>query len=312
MTTTEFLSVASQIKVYASWVSPLIALFVSYFYIYTRTGSAGFIHDLVWRIAGGRAQFHNKTLQAEQTRIVDYERFKYKTGIRFTSYNNITDTRAWLREHNVGIEELMQVRKYFNCSDVSLREPNLKKVNNREQLALTFFAAGALVFLLMGMPAALLTVKKTSTMFWATETSVRSWNVFGWKINKEDCPNPEVNLKEHDLTALCEIFTDKGSKEFLREAMFNQKLLGFGTLGLSAILLFYALALGRQAAHAANLYERIYKETPTGEPGSTLAAGSVEEEVPNAPKGAPEVARQPVSASIASQAKHSRPTERTG
>lgn len=261
MTTTDFLSVAAQIRGYIAWASPVAVLLVAYAYVYTRTGSIGFLQDLVWRIAGGKAQFHNKTLQAEQTRIVDYDRFKYKTGIKFTSYNNICETRTWLRKHNLGIEELMQVRKYFDCHAIALRQPDLHKANCRKKNALTFFVFGAAAFLILGAPAALLTMKKTDTTFWATETSARAWYLIGWKVSKDECPTPAAKLDEHDRKVLCEIFTEKESREYLKNAMFSQKLLGAATLGLTLILLFYALAYSRQAEHAARLHEKIYKGT---------------------------------------------------
>lgn len=267
MTTAEIFSVASQIRGYVALLSPFALLVVAYAYVYTRTGSVSFLQDLVWRIAGGKAQFHSKALQAEQTRIVDYERFKYKTGIRFTSYNNISETRAWLREHNLGIEELMQIRRYFDCQTIALRQPDLHKADKRKKNALAFFVFGAVAFLVLGSPAALLTMKKTNTTFWMTETSARSWYLLDWKVNKDDCPNPTTELDEHDRQLICEIFEDKDAREYLRSAMLTQKLIGTSALGLTLLLLFYALAHSRQAEHAARLHEKIYKnssEKPEG------------------------------------------------
>ncbi|UCJ17116.1 DUF6216 family protein [Pseudomonas sp. MM211] len=125
MNTEEFLSAASQIKDVIAFIIPITISIFAFLYVRARAGSAGFIHDRLWRLLGGKKDYQNTMLQNEYSQLSDHEKFNYSTGIRFPSQRKITEALVWLHERGIGLEEVVRVRRFFNPSLISFDKPCL-------------------------------------------------------------------------------------------------------------------------------------------------------------------------------------------
>jgi hypothetical protein len=262
MNTQEFFSTATQAKDLIAGVSTVILFLFAFLYVRGRAGSAVFLLDRLWRILGGKKDFHDPSLQDEHHRLSDFEKYNYSRGIRFQSYKKIEKTRLWLQEHDIGIEELVRVKGYFNCKDISIKAPNIVAHKILNRVTFTMFLVGALFTLLAQAPLAILTIKKTGTVIWASTTEVRSWDGLTWKVTPDDCAKGNVFLGDHDKKVVCDIFIEKDVESALEEAMLSQKLLAIFTWAMIGFLAFMAAREYSIAKQALELSERSLEDRP--------------------------------------------------
>jgi len=262
MNTQEFFSTATQAKDLIAGVSTVILFLFAFLYVRGRAGSAVFLLDRLWRILGGKKDFHDPSLQDEHHRLSDYEKYNYSRGIRFQSYKKIEETRVWLQEHDIGIEELVRVKGYFNSTDISIKTPSIIAHRIVNRVTLTMFLVGALFVMAAQVPLALLTIKKTGTVIWASTTEVRSWDGLSWKVNPDDCAKGNVPLSDHDKKVVCDIFTEDGVEAALEEAMISQRLLAIFIWFMIGFLAFMAAREYLIAKQALELSERSLEDRP--------------------------------------------------
>jgi len=98
----------------------------------------------------GKKDLVNPTLQKKASKLDDFEMIKYVTGIRFHSLASVTTTLGWLKKHEIGLEEIIRVRAYFDPKEISLRKPNLKVHRFVSKMAMCFFLAPALLVFVVG------------------------------------------------------------------------------------------------------------------------------------------------------------------
>lgn len=256
MNSQEFFSTATQAKDLIAGVSTVILFLFAFLYVRGRAGSAVFLLDRLWRILGGKKDFHDPSLQDEHHRLSDFEKYNYSRGIRFQSYKKIEETRLWLQEAGIGIEELVRVKGYFNSKDISIRLPNILAHKILNRTTLTMFLAGAVLTSIAQVPAALLTIKKTGTVIWASTSEVRSWDGLSWKVTPDDCAKGNVPLNDHDKKVVCEILTGAGVESALKEAMVSQRLLAIFTWAMIGFLAFVAAREYSIAKQALDLNKR--------------------------------------------------------
>ncbi|WP_160286611.1 DUF6216 family protein [Pseudomonas knackmussii] len=268
MNTEDLLSAATQIKELATPMLTVAVSLFSFLYVRSRAGSSGFIHDRLWRILGGKKDFHSPLLQNEYNQLSDHEKFNYSTGIRFQSQIKINETLSWLQEHNIGLEEIVKIRKFFNSKDISIRKPWLPGHNFTAILTTLLFTASTGVFLLASLPFALLTIKKTDTLIWASTSMVTDWKGYEWQVKPNDCKDGKIEesqLAIHDQMVICEIFTNKENAKYLESSMLTQKALGcmlWAFFGLITLLAARDLLIAKLAE---NLFERSLSNHPTQE-----------------------------------------------
>ena len=259
----EVLSIANQVKDLVAVVAPVLVLILTFLYVRGRAGSAVFLLDRLWRVLGGKKDFHDPTLQEEHNKLSDFEKFNYCSGIRFQSHKRIGETKKWLEEHGIGIEELVRVRGYYNCKNPGINPPRIIRYQIVFGAMLALFIFGTAIASIGQVPAALLTVKKTGTVIWASTTEVRSWDGFSWVVTPDHCSKGVVPLGEHDTKVVCDIFTEEGVEHALNKTMFFQKSL---SILIWIVVGFLTSLSARQfsiANQALDLHERSTKSTPS-------------------------------------------------
>jgi hypothetical protein len=272
MSPEEFLSVASQAKELLASAATVILFFLGFIYVRSRAGSGSFFRDRIWRILGGRKEFSDPALNELCSQLRDYEKFNYNTGIKFRSQKKISETLQWLRDHDIGLEEIIRIKSYFNSNKIEISRPLLLGYNVAHWASIVFFIVASTVFMASSLPAALLTIKKTQTQIWASTTVVTSLNGFDWKVRPEDCGTEKLqkmDLDSHDKEVICELLIKKESVKHLESAMFGQKLIGLGVWLLFGLLAF----LAARALLIANLAEGLFQRTS--------AAVQIQKEIPS-------------------------------
>lgn len=163
MKTEEFFFLASPIKDMIPFAVSIAIIVVVFIYVRARAGSAGFLHDRLWRMLGGKKEYYDPILKNEYDRLSDHEKFNYNTGIRFSSQANIREVLAWLQERKIGLEEVVKVRGFFDVNNIKFIRPRTRARNAVSLVFIFLFLCATLIFLLSSLPAALLTIKETRT-----------------------------------------------------------------------------------------------------------------------------------------------------
>ncbi|WP_152387753.1 DUF6216 family protein [Azotobacter salinestris] len=214
----------------------IILLLVTY--IWKRAGSTNFILERIWSTLAGGKEFNDQKLSTEWNKVIDFERFKFKTGIRFPNSAKIHETLDWLDRHGITLEQLIIARNYFDIQNLEIRDPNSKfkkPLINLIAVVIAIWIAASLTF--AASDSALLKIKKTGTILWLSESSAQSWDLFSWNINGETCENNETKINPHDKQVICNVISNKNDLSYLKKLCQLRKSLD-GRFSGSACFLF--------------------------------------------------------------------------
>lgn len=234
MNTEELVSRSAQFLDVLKWGTPFIFVACVFVFIRLRVGSAGFFLHRLWSLLGGKKDFTNTTLQKEVSKLDDFEKIKYVTGIRFHNLASVTTTLEWLKKHKIGLEELIRVRTYFDPKENSLRLPSLKKHRFVSKIAMFLFLASTLLVFAVSYAPAWFFVKKTGTDFWVSQDTIRITSSDGWKLTVDKCVAKKADLEKDespsafDQRVACELLTSEKKDETVKSAIRKQ----IGLIGL--------------------------------------------------------------------------------
>lgn len=268
MNTEELVSRSAQFLDILKWCTPFIFVVCVFVFIRLRVGSAGFVLHRLWALLGGKKDFVNPTLQKEASKLDDFEKIKYVTGIRFRSMASVTTTLVWLKKHQIGLEELIRVRTYFDPKEISLSLPSLKGHRFVSKMAMCLFLASALLVFAVSFAPAWFFVKKTGTDFWVSQDTLQMTSSDGWKLTVDECVAKKADFEKDespptfDQQVACELLTSKKKDEIVRSAIRKQ----IGLAGL-VLLMFGGWMIGAAkslmiAVVAADLHGRAHQAPP--------------------------------------------------
>lgn len=266
MNTQDFLLVATKIKEFSAYAIPFAVTLFSFLYVRARAGSAGFFHDRLWRLLGGKRDYKCPALQAESDKLSDHEKFTYNTGIRFQSHDKIEEALKWMETQNIGIEEVVRAKAFFDPRNLSFRKPKLDRYRYLHNFGIWLIVVFTITFALFSAPYALLSIKQTGTIIWASVSTVRSWNGYGWEVFATDCKDEAIStltLDPHDEKVICEILSKPELSTYLDSAMLTQKMTGLLIWLLSGVFAFFVTRLFLIAKVADDLHERTQRKVPS-------------------------------------------------
>lgn len=269
MNTEELVSRSAQFLDVLKWCTPFIFVVCVFVFIRLRVGSAGFVLHRLWALLGGKKDFVNPTLQKEASKLDDFEKIKYVTGIRFRSMASVTMTLGWLKKHEIGLEELIRVRAYFDPKDISLKLPSLKGHHFVSKMAMCLFLGSTLLVFAVSYAPAWFFVKKTGTDFWVSQDTTRMTSSDGWKLTVDECVVKKADLEKDespsafDQRVACELLTSEKKDETVKSAIRKQ----IGLAGL-ILLMFGIWMIGAAkslmiAVVAADLHGRTHQVPPS-------------------------------------------------
>lgn len=114
---------------FGSW-APLIIVsiyFALIVYAFSRSGSAHFIVDKIWRLAGGEKSFKNQLVNDVWSDIRDVEAFRFRTRINVGTLSQIMEVENFLNKRGMSVNEIMPFAKYFDANSLRLRDINYKR-----------------------------------------------------------------------------------------------------------------------------------------------------------------------------------------
>lgn len=232
-----------------------------YLWSWHRSGSAFFILNRFLFFIGGSTKLSDEQLNEAWEKVKDHHSFTIKTGIRFENNKQITEVLEIIEQKQIGLEELIAIKKYFIAKNCEIKAPNLKKVKFFSKLGLIFIAALVLIGIAFLVPEyALLSIRKTGTLFIINNEIAHSWN-FSWTINKAACNATDLIIADHDQKVICELINDKNNS-FIETTIFQQRLFGSIVLASSFFFLFYVLSNLDKAQRANILQKKLSSDLP--------------------------------------------------
>ncbi|MCD4862968.1 DUF6216 family protein [Pseudomonas sp. PLB05] len=241
----------------------LVALAVIALHIWSwqRSGSAFFIFNKLIFLIGGGAKMSNNLYNDAWESVKYFHLFRMKTGIKFKNNQQIENALLKIKEKSIGLEELMKIKKYYIPENCEIKDPDLKKIKKGNILlgfATAVFAVISLTFLLPDY--ALLSVRKTGTLFWATKEKAYHWNL-SWSIHENECSAGTTKLAEVDQKVICELISDKENK-FLEKTVFEQRCFGSILAFVCALWILSMILEWSKASLAFDLRQKLNRETP--------------------------------------------------
>lgn len=249
-----------------SWISPyipvllLVLLCCGVVYVRARTGSTLFLHERLWCLMGGKVKFESVSLQDVWSKTVEYEGFKFKTGIRFPSYAKIEETLQWLDKNKVGLEELVFVRSYFDSKGIRMRRPCVGCFILSLVGAGACFIASIFLVFVFSLPAALLTIKDTGTVIWVQQdqNKARSWDGLSWVVDSSSCRESvySSSLSYQDRKVVCEILIEADADEYLSRVISQQRIVAYMVFFIFLFSLVFVVRLHNVAKYAENIRKK--------------------------------------------------------
>lgn len=249
-----------------SWISPyipvllLVLLCCGVVYVRARTGSTLFLHERLWCLMGGKVKFESVSLQDVWSKTVEYEGFKFKTGIRFPSYAKIEETLQWLDKNKVGLEELVFVRSYFDSKGIRMRRPCVGCFILSLVGAGACFIASIFLVFVFSLPAALLTIKDTGTVIWVQQdqNKARSWDGLSWVVDSSSCRESvySSSLSYQDRKVVCEILIEADADEYLSRVISQQRIVAYMVFFIFLFSLVFVVRLRNVAKCAENIRKK--------------------------------------------------------
>lgn len=246
-------------------VAALITI-VRSIYVWLRFGSSIMLHDRMWRHFFGKTKFKSWELNKAWERVEEYERLVFSTGIRFHSYENAIETIKWLSSKRIGLEELIKVKRFFDCYKVEMLRPKVRVRGVVMWLFFIFLSLSVVIFSAsMMIPGAVLRIKETNDLVWAMEHKAGLF-FRASLVNKEICSthNPEVKLN-YNSEVLCDLLTSKDGPSYINKTVYSQRVFGFM---LFVVFFFACLISGRdylKSKDALDVYNRTKsKSKPEG------------------------------------------------
>jgi hypothetical protein len=232
-----------------------IGVFLAYCYVRSRSGSSNFLRERLWRILGGAGEFTDAGMDARWKRVRDFERYRYSSGIKFKSSEQIVLFESWLKARQVALEELLPHARYYDVEKTDLRDPNLRARKKWTIFYLLLCLCWACFFGMFLASDAQMRVKVTHTYFWVSTTEARAAFTGSWKLTPDSCTGESDDLDSKDKEVICKILTTKEGKEFIENSKQFQSELSAVMIAVSAalfVIMFLSLMRTWDAHHLYN------------------------------------------------------------
>ncbi len=260
MKSEEVISLVQSIVTIAKEAAPLWSIagvIIFYLYARSRAGSSGFIRERIWRILGGSKEYQDPEMKEQWKKVRDYERFRFNSGLPLPSNAKIAKTLFWLKNNNVGLEELIPIAKYFDCELIAIKDPHLGRQRAATGILSLIFLAWILFFSAFLAPYALLTVKTSGTTFWMDADSAHAWNLTTWSVTSDACNGQNQYLSPKDNEVVCDLLHDEKREKYVSDAIFEQRGLAGSFVAVGFYCLFIVLRGLGFARKADKLFHRV-------------------------------------------------------
>ncbi|MCU1760718.1 DUF6216 family protein [Pseudomonas sp. 14P_8.1_Bac3] len=242
---------------------PLMLVLLLTWYGYLRAASGFFLIERIWRLIGGGKEFSSDFLNQQWSAVKDLESFRFKTGIRLDSYEQMLELLERIKRHDINIAQLIRGRKYFDANLLVMRNPDLNSWKGRHGTGLVL----AMLLMVLSMIAiipdyAVLTMKKSDITFMVREDSAKSFLSDDWVLKPENCIRPTVRPDDEIKQLVCGVFASEADGRYVRNIIFEQRALSgiFLTLGFWGFVSM--IVAGSKAQAARRVFEQFTRRMP--------------------------------------------------
>lgn len=224
---------ASNISSVFSVIAPLL-IAGAFLWVVLRTESRHVLLSRLWQLVHGKQEISDPQVRAfvdEQTSLISFRMF---AGVPVTSLKEAHQLIEWTKLNGVQMRTLSVCGELF---DTELRQVRVHKLPSRFSQAwrLAWFfiavAVGCLSVIGLFSSQSLLSLKSTDRYFWGSPTEVKPlWPLLGAPALKvAHCSQAasenasRTTFSEQDIGILCDVLTSKGSAEFMKKALSEQR-----------------------------------------------------------------------------------------
>jgi hypothetical protein len=231
-------------------------------YVWNRTRSTHSLMSRLWQLFNGKRECKDAKTAAFLDAQSALMQFRFTTGVRARTGSQSHTLIEWAKRNNEDIGDIAACGNYFDLEKVSLRDELPRNRNHLLKFALTMALLLTLFTLCLGMlmPRAILTFKESGQVFTMTANNAKRPRADDGlsTVQCKDAARVEASgFSPHDAALICEMLNDPGISKYIRDALFEQRiLLGFVALNVLAYFLG-ALRWLTQGIQACKMRDRL-------------------------------------------------------
>lgn len=242
---------------------PLCLILLLTWYGYLRAASGFFLIERIWRLIGGGKEFSSEFLNQQWSAVKDLESFRFKTGIRLESYEQMLELLQRIKRDDVNIAQLIRGRKYFDANLLVMRNPDLNCWKGRHGIGVLLAATFMVLCTVPMIPNyAVLTMKKSNITFMVREDSAKSFLSNEWVLTPENCIKPTAQPDDEIKQLVCGVFASEADGRYVRNIIVEQRALSGIFLALGFFGFLCSIVGGSRAHAARRVFERTNRKTP--------------------------------------------------
>lgn len=215
-------------------------------YFSYRAKSFLFIRDRLWKLIGGKTEFHTKAFEALRKESRELEHFRMEFRVPVETVEDAENFVSWQSTSKIPTNKIALAHRHFDWSDFS--KPRIKTKNIKSKAAL-FIALEVLQVIILGFSLVTATSKYAIVNFPNSPAFYLSHNefklgLFSTPITAETCTNSgkikeialSANFPQNQALAICTSITTSEDAEKISKVFRIQRS---GSIILFSIAVFY-------------------------------------------------------------------------
>ena len=253
-----------------------VVLISTLLFIIWRTGSGYVVRRRIWRIAKGPEKISSAEIRRFFDDQDDLMAFRFETGMRVKSKKQAVNLICWLEITEEDVASVRRSGNYFDVENLDVKRPT-------RGVGYLVASAAALVCLGFIVLSGALSFERR-VLFYVVDSGtpfvvpVEADAAFPfspallWDKRKrlavdlcgneesEGVPRSPFDLK--DAEVICSLLQNEGAKEYVKKALFGQRVLLLTVTLMFGVLAYYPLIWLNSFNSAVHLFDRLQKKDP--------------------------------------------------
>lgn len=205
----------------------------SLFYFYYRARSTFFLRDRLWKLIGGKSEFHTPTFEASRKEARELEHFRMEFRVPAESLKEAQAYLKWQSRINIPARKIAFVHNHFDWSNFSNPKVKTKKIQSKIKLfsipTIALIALCSLSFMIPTSPYVLASLPETPSFY--IEKYSFKFTLLGENFNKHTCEDDALLKRESEAskfpietaTEICKTIKDGSAKETI-DKLFKEQI----------------------------------------------------------------------------------------
>lgn len=224
------------------------------FYFYHRARSTFFLRDRLWKLIGGKSEFHTPTFEASRKEARELEHFRMEFRVPAESLKEAQAYLTWQSRINIPARKIAFVYNHFDWSNFSSPKVKTKKIQSKINVftipTVALIILCSLSFMIPTSPYVLASLPETPR-FYIGKYSFK-FTLLGENFDKHTCEDNALLKRESGAsnfpietsTEICKSIKDGSAKETIDKLFKEQIAAGiviFIVCGIYLSILLYHL-----------------------------------------------------------------------